>query len=260
MANSGICSIEGCAKPASACGMCSMHYARKRIHGDPLYVREYPKICSVADCGKPVSSRGLCRPHYCKETKPNCSIDGCKTKIWKGGFCKLHFRRKEKLGDPLAEPGPTPMQTFIQSAVACTDADCLIWPFAMSAEPYPKIHITINGKGVIAARHVCTLAHGDPPTPEHETAHSCGKGHLACMNASHLRWATKIENAADKLIHGTDVRGERSGTAVLDRDDVRAIRQSLESGESQYSVAKRYSVSRSCIANIATRRAWGWLE
>ncbi len=205
------------------------------------------RICSIDDCAKSAVRR----------TKLDCSVEGCKTKKWKGGFCKLHFRRKEKFGDPLAEPEPTPVQAFIQKAATCTDKDCLIWPFETQD---PRAHVRINGVIVFASRHVCTLAHGDPPTPEHETAHSCGKGHLGCLNADHLRWATKIENQADRLIHGTDCRGEKSAWAILNRNDVRAIRKSLENGESQYSVARRYSVSRSCIKAIKERTSWAWLD
>lgn len=259
MAKSRICSIDGCSKTTQACGMCSMHYARRRLHGDPLYAREYPKTCSVVNCGQPVNSRGFCRHHYnvTYRTKPDCSVEGCEKKTWKYGFCKLHFRRKEKFGDPLAEPGPTPVQAFIQKAVACTDADCLIWPFEAKNL---RVHIRVSGHTVFASRHVCTLAHGDPPTPEHEAAHSCGKGHLGCLNADHLRWATNVENQADRLIHGTDLRGEKNWSTVLTREDVRAIRKSLESGESQYSVARRYSVTRSCIKAIKERASWAWLD
>jgi hypothetical protein len=54
-----------------------------------------------------------------------------------------------------------------------------------------------------ATRVMCKLAHGPAPTPKHHAAHSCGKGHEACINPKHLRWATPRENAADAKLHGT---------------------------------------------------------
>ena len=37
MAQSRICSVDDCDKPARSAGMCSKHYARFRRHGDPSY-------------------------------------------------------------------------------------------------------------------------------------------------------------------------------------------------------------------------------
>lgn len=189
-----------------------------------------------------------------------CLVVGCDKQRWTSGYCKRHHRRWQKFGDPTHQPEPTPVQAFIQKAVNCCDDDCLIWPFAIQNVKNPKIHIKINGRCLIAARHICALAHGGPPTNEHETAHSCGKGHMGCMNAQHLRWATKVENQADRLIHETDSRGEKSPWARLSREDVRAIRKSLENGESQYSIAVRYFVSRGCIKAIKERASWAWLD
>lgn len=48
-------------------------------------------------------------------------------------------------------------------------------------------------------RHMCKLKNGDPPTPDHEAAHSCGNGKHGCINPNHLRWATDAENMADTV-------------------------------------------------------------
>lgn len=209
-----------------------------------------PRICSTDCNGKKVRVR----------IKPLCRAEACSTSVWKGGYCKLHFRRNEKFGNPLADPGPTPIQKFIQNAIACQEKDCLIWPFAMPKGTYAKVHIKINGKCLLAPRYICTQVHGAPPTPKHEAAHSCGNGARACMNGSHLRWATKEKNQADRLIHGTDLRGTKSIGAILTEGDVIVVRKLLESGHSEYFIAKQFSVSRSCIASIKHRRAWGWLD
>ena len=40
MKEGGMCSIEGCDRPATAKGLCQMHYMRQRRHGDPATVRK----------------------------------------------------------------------------------------------------------------------------------------------------------------------------------------------------------------------------
>jgi AraC-like DNA-binding protein len=50
---------------------------------------------------------------------------------------------------------------------------------------------------------LCEHANGPPPSPEHQAAHSCGRGRQGCVNPQHLRWATYIENQADIIKHGT---------------------------------------------------------
>jgi hypothetical protein len=85
--------------------------------------------------------------------------------------------------------------------------ECLPWPFSEAAAGYGRI--VVDGKHTLAHRHVCTLVHGEPPTPKHEAAHSCGKGHEACVSGDHLSWKTHADNQADRLIHGTSNRGKK---------------------------------------------------
>jgi hypothetical protein len=106
---------------------------------------------------------------------------------------------------------------------------------------------------MLAHRYVCEKAHGPPPSPEHETAHSCGN--RPCVNRWHLRWATKVENAADRMLHGTDPRGEKNGHAKLARSAVEEIisRRGIETGRS---LAKRFGVTPTQISNIQLRKQW----
>lgn len=75
-----------------------------------------------------------------------------------------------------------------------------------------------------------------------------------------LRWATSFENEADKLIHGTDLRGARHHQALLDVSDVREIRRRRALGEQPASIARSFPVSRSCVQKICMGKIWAWLD
>lgn len=186
-----------------------------------------------------------------------CSVSGCDKKVLARGWCRKHYWRWKNHGDPLRPRAPSKTVAFIETAIAYRGDECLFWPFSIPNGSRPWIKI--NGIGFTAARLVCERAHGPPPSIAHEAAHSCGKGHLGCMTPKHLRWATKIENQADRLIHGTHSRGERSGKAKLSEIAVREIRANLASGESQRKLATRFGVTRSCIKCIHERISWTWL-
>lgn len=78
-------------------------------------------------------------------------------------------------------------------------ADCLFLP---RSRPGVAETIRFNFRPMIASRAMCILAKGLPPTPKHQAIHSCGNGHLNCVNPSHLRWGTASENREDAVRHG----------------------------------------------------------
>ena len=125
--------------------------------------------------------------------------------------------------------------------------ECLIWPFA-------RCQRTIEQP---AYRAMLRLTKGDPPTPKHEAAHSCGNGHLGCINPKHLRWATHLENEADKIAHGTVAHGERNGHAKLTQDQVLYIRTA--SGL-QKDIAAKFGIDQSMVSFIKRRRNWAHLK
>jgi hypothetical protein len=216
--------------------------------------------------GKALKTRSKGNKGAGRPEKP-CSIDGCQGNAHRSakgarGYCGAHYWRLSKHGDPLgggpcrAKPGEP--QRFIQEvALQHTSDDCLIWPFGKSRDGYGMV--LIDGKKVVASRYVCERAHGAPPTPEHEAAHSCGKGHLGCIAAGHLDWKTRADNQADRLLHGTHSRGERSYGAKLTEADVREINK-LKGVERQRKLAARFGVSPATVSHIHNGRIWAWLS
>ncbi|QIG72950.1 HNH endonuclease protein [Rhizobium phage RHph_N3_2] len=180
--------------------------------------------------------------------------------------CKECCRNSERerrsaleCGDPIAgrTSAGEPLRWVHEVALPHTGEDCLTWPYGRDRDGYGTLHV--NGKKGIASRYICELVHGAPPTPRHQAAHSCGNGNEGCVSPGHIEWKTHKENMADKLLHGTHSRGERSVRAKLTEEDVRTI-ISLKGDVSQSKLAKKYGVSPTSISNIHIGRSWVWLS
>lgn len=187
-----------------------------------------------------------------------CSIDGCGKSHKAKGCCHAHYLRLLRHGDPLG--GGTSKGELLrwihEVAIHHVGDDCLHWPYGNYGNGYGQF--TIHGKKVGAHRYVCELAHGEAPTPDHDAAHSCGKGHEGCIAPDHLEWKTTAENMADKLVHDTHQRGERQWNAKLTEDNAREI-IGLKGVESLTSLAARFGVARQTIYNIHAGRTWNWV-
>jgi|SRR5687768_7530087 len=192
--------------------------------------------------------------------RESCSVDICNKPVLTRGYCRSHYRRLLRHGDPLGgapERDGAPMRFINEVALQHASDECLTWPFGKNGGGYGVVWI--DGKHVVASRYVCELANGAPPTPDHEAAHSCGKGKDGCIAPSHLSWKTRTENESDKLIHGTYARGERHSVTKLTEAAVREILD-LRGVETQHKLADRFGVSRTAISNIYVGRTWAWLS
>lgn len=189
------------------------------------------RLCSIPDCGKPHYGLGYCRRHWARAHVHN--------------------------GDPRAGPAfrGEPLAWLLRHATYTGD-DCLRWPFAKGTKG--RGTMKLNGKTIGAHRAMCILVYGEPPTPAHEAAHSCGNGHLRCVNPRHLRWATSLQNAADAIEHGRSNRGERNRKALLSEVEVLEIFDA-DGTIPRRELADRYGVARGTIANIQSGQNWGWL-
>ncbi|TAX57100.1 hypothetical protein ELI01_18640 [Rhizobium leguminosarum] len=188
-----------------------------------------------------------------------CLILECCNPLYAKGYCQAHYLRLRKHGDPLggSTPKGEPLRFIHEVSLQNTGDECVAWPFGKNSWGYGTV--TIDGKKFIASRYVCELVNGPPPTPEHEAAHSCGKGNEACIAPGHLSWKTNAENQADRLEHGTHSRGERNGRAKITEPEAREI-LALKGIETQRAMAARFAVSRAAISDIHTGRNWAWLQ
>lgn len=115
---------------------------------------------------------------------------------------------------------------------------------------------------------VCETFQGPCPPDKEEVGHGNGKNHD--NRADNLRWVTKIENAADRALHGTNqtgsnhwshhrpdriVRGEanKGGGGKLSDAAVREIRASSSLLKE---ASECYGVSMSLISQIRRGKAW----
>lgn len=194
----------------------------------------------------------------------SCSVAGCDgnshhTAKGARGWCNLHWKRWRRHGDPNAGRALNGERlAWLIEHSTWIGEGCLTWPFAVCESGY-GCTIAYDGRIRTPQSLMCELAHGPAPTPDHEAAHSCGRGHLACLAPGHLRWATTSENQMDRVGHGTSNRGERCANSVLSETDVRAARRAAAT-TSQRELAERFGVDQSTISRAVTGDTWGWLE
>lgn len=189
----------------------------------------------------------------------DCNGNAHRSKKGAKGYCKAHYSRLLRYGDPLAGLPPRgQLLEFIEQVALLFDGkECLIWPFGVNSKGYGCV--TVDGKKTYAHRYICERKHGAPPTATHQAAHSCGKGHLGCVHPAHLSWKTPIQNKADELVHGTRARGERMGTVKLTEGQVRTI-LGLKGVRTQKEISKQFGVAQIQISRIHRGERWSWLR
>jgi hypothetical protein len=185
----------------------------------------------------------------------SCEVSGCKKPRTYGLYCESHYRRNLKHGSPVGgrTPHGEPLKYIFGKVINHKADTCLVWPYARTDSGYGRVFY--KGKTRRAHRVVCELVNGPPPTDKHQAAHLCGRGHLGCVSPRHLAWKTGHENQADRLAHGTDIRGEKNGAAVLTADQALEISK-LKGAEKQAQTAARYGVSQSTVSQIQRGDNW----
>lgn len=93
MKNPPPCSYEGCSRPMYCKKLCSLHYGRLRLHGDPSITKKRTSV-------------------------KRCSVDGCDSESYAKNMCIKHYMRNRAHGDPETRlrmgPKPGKTQTFVE--------------------------------------------------------------------------------------------------------------------------------------------------
>jgi NUMOD4 motif/HNH endonuclease len=135
-----------------------------------------------------------------------------------------------------------------------TDSGKILAP--VTSIKYP--HITLSDQSVQHNARVHRLVVeaflGAPPFAEAETAHNDGNSHNS--RARNLRWASALENQADRERHATKIVGSAVFGAKLTEADIPAIRRRAKLGERYPTIAADYGVSVSTVSLIVLGRIW----
>lgn len=146
---------------------------------------------------------------------------------------------------------------WLRAHVNYSGDECLIFPLKTRRRGYAVVGI--NGKIPCAARVMCELVKGPPPTPKHEAAHSCGRGNKGCVNPKHLSWKTRAENQQDRRKHGTQGRGPnmtaRRIAYILTPEKVAEIR-AIGDSVTKEELGRRFGVTPSNIGKVLRRESW----
>lgn len=152
----------------------------------------------------------------------------------------------------MLKPGSGRALAWIREHVTHQGEECLIYPFSKFATGYGQVGY--YGKVARAHRLMCELVHGPAPAEKMEAAHSCGNGHLACVNPKHLSWKTRSQNQKDRYVKE---RIPKKGLPrfKLNAEKAAQIRQ-LRGIETQQSLAERFGVSIPTIVMVQKGQSW----
>lgn len=131
---------------------------------------------------------------------------------------------------------------------------------------YVKIRLCDSGVTITRWVHrlICEAFRGPSPLPRMDAAHRNNVRHD--NRASNLRWKTRKQNEAEKIVHGTKPTGERCGMARLTYSKVRELRRRLEQARRDSAgrlargelaaLSRSFDISPSTIWHVATGKTW----
>lgn len=129
-------------------------------------------------------------------SKRQCDVEECDRLHYGRGYCKLHYSRWRKWGDPMVVNRvrcASPEESFEARTMPVTETGCLLWTGGTFAEGYGGI--AVDGRTIRAHRYAWEREHGPIPKGMH-IDHRCHT--RACCNVAHLRLATHTENTRNK--------------------------------------------------------------
>lgn len=124
-----------------------------------------------------------------------------------------------------------------------------------TGQKYYYVDLYKNGVYKRKYIHHLVLEHfvSNRPNDQEALHGSLGKHNNTVKN---LRWGTKKENMADKLLSGTDNRGSKHGNSKLKEPNIVSIRELSKSGFNNTEIAKNFNVSQSAISRIVRNKSW----
>lgn len=143
---------------------------------------------------------------------------------------------------------------------------CWLWQGTVDKEGYGKL--SYKKRNFRAHRIMWSIEHQKEIPENLVILHLCDVP--SCVNPSHLKCGTQLENMQDKKRKGRCavgdsngmrkfpgiLSGELNGTAKLSNEQVLEMRKLHREGKTGVFLAKRYNIWPSQVSNIVNRRQW----
>jgi hypothetical protein len=120
-----------------------------------------------------------------------CSIEGCDVPHFGRGWCRTHWQRWSRHGDPLYEHKPRPVLDRLWARVERTPT-CWLWTGAVGRAGYGQIRLGPRGTPSKLVHVLAWEAERGPVPQGWHLHHECETP--ACVRPSHLRPITPTEH------------------------------------------------------------------
>lgn len=135
-----------------------------------------------------------------------------------------------------------------------SDVGRLLKPYSKSG--YCYVNLRRDGKAVACAVHRLVLEAFDGPCPAGMEARHFPDSTKSNNALRNLSWGTKEENAADKHVHGTVLRGERHSMAKMSETQAAEVKRRLRGGERPAPIARALGLTLPQVCQIASGKTW----
>jgi hypothetical protein len=139
--------------------------------------------------------------------------------------------------------------------IGCMDMenkDCIIDHYLPTQDGYP--YFFKDGKKIYKRRQVLEDKLGRPVGEDKLTLDICGN--KSCISPDHLYEGTYLENATQRLVRGTNVKGSAIHTSKLTEETAYSVLGRLDDGETGSSIAEELNVSPSQITRLRKGESW----
>ena len=186
-----------------------------------------------------------------------CSLADCSSPSYARGWCKKHYARYLRNGDPELTvnrpPGMSAEDVFRWYMPGePPEQDCWLWAGgSFHTDGYGLV--SLGGK--MARAHVLAYELFVGKIPDgHQIRHQCDNP--PCVHPRHLLTGTALDNQRDKVSRNRQVRGERAPKAKLTAEQVVCVRSAHAQGVTQAELAREYDLSQASISEITRQESW----
>lgn len=169
---------------------------------------------------------------------------------------RTHGRCCAQCGNIFASKGSRhkfcgPLCVFNARVVRGEEDECWPWPGCLDAGGYGFV---VSGNVRIRAHRISLISLGINLQGDDCVLHECDNP--PCVNQRHLSVGTRGQNIKDAWDRGLCPRGQDHHCAILDLDEVKAIRSGAYSHLSQTEIGNILGVTAGTISSILTRKSW----